>query len=256
MDLSTILSIAPAVFLNDFLRYSIPAFGLLAILLLARKKLTAQRIQNREIRFRQYAREFGYSMSTVIIYASAGIAIFMAQRAGLTRIYLNIEDRGWVYFVSSIVIMIILHDGYFYWTHRLMHSRILFKTFHRIHHLSRTPSPLAAYAFSPFEALVQLAIFPMIVFVIPAHPIALFIFPTWMILRNVLGHSGYEFFPAWFATTPVVRSLTTAVHHDMHHDTMRGNYGLYFRFWDRMMGTENPLYELRFSEIANRGGKK
>jgi sterol desaturase/sphingolipid hydroxylase (fatty acid hydroxylase superfamily) len=31
-----------------------------------------------------------------------------------------------------------------------------------------------------------------------------------------------------------------SVYHDLHHKTMDWNFGLYFRFWDRLMRTENP----------------
>jgi sterol desaturase/sphingolipid hydroxylase (fatty acid hydroxylase superfamily) len=31
------------------------------------------------------------------------------------------------------------------------------------------------------------------------------------------------------------------------------NYGLYFTFWDRLMGTTDPQYEAAFDEVASRG---
>lgn len=31
-------------------------------------------------------------------------------------------------------------------------------------------------------------------------------------------------------------------HHDMHHTSGNSNFGLYFTWWDRMMGTEHPQY--------------
>lgn len=31
-------------------------------------------------------------------------------------------------------------------------------------------------------------------------------------------------------------------HHDMHHASGNSNFGLYFTWWDRMMGTEHPQY--------------
>ena len=31
-------------------------------------------------------------------------------------------------------------------------------------------------------------------------------------------------------------------HHQRHHEEYRCNYGLYFRFWDRWCGTEDPDY--------------
>jgi sterol desaturase/sphingolipid hydroxylase (fatty acid hydroxylase superfamily) len=33
------------------------------------------------------------------------------------------------------------------------------------------------------------------------------------------------------------RHLTTA-HHDLHHKNPNVNFGLYFRFWDKLMGTD------------------
>jgi sterol desaturase/sphingolipid hydroxylase (fatty acid hydroxylase superfamily) len=33
---------------------------------------------------------------------------------------------------------------------------------------------------------------------------------------------------------------------------MRGNFGLYFNFWDRIMGTNHPAYEQRFTEVTGR----
>jgi sterol desaturase/sphingolipid hydroxylase (fatty acid hydroxylase superfamily) len=38
----------------------------------------------------------------------------------------------------------------------------------------------------------------------------------------------------------------------MHHESMRGNFGLYFNFWDRIMGTNHPGYEQRFAEVTGR----
>jgi sterol desaturase/sphingolipid hydroxylase (fatty acid hydroxylase superfamily) len=46
------------------------------------------------------------------------------------------------------------------------------------------------------------------------------------------------------------------MHHDMHHRLGRTNYGLYFRFWDKLMGTEHPEFERLFDHVhspANRG---
>ena len=67
---------------------------------------------------------------------------------------------------------------------------------HRTHHLSTSPSPWAAYAFSPLEAVVQAGIAPVILFTIPVHPLAFSIFMMWQITFNVMGHCGYEIFPA------------------------------------------------------------
>ena len=44
----------------------------------------------------------------------------------------------------------------------------------------------------------------------------------------------------------------TPTNHIMHHEKMRGNYGLYFSFWDRVMGTNHADYEARFREVTSR----
>ncbi|MBC7619778.1 MAG: hypothetical protein H7293_12485 [Candidatus Saccharibacteria bacterium] len=36
----------------------------------------------------------------------------------------------------------------------------------------------------------------------------------------------------------------------MHHETARGNYGLWFTWWDRLCGTENVAYVQRFDAVT------
>lgn len=46
--------------------------------------------------------------------------------------------------------------------------------------------------------------------------------------------------------------MNTSTHHNIHHSKFNGNYGLYFRFWDKMMGTEHPDYVKKYDEIQKR----
>ena len=54
--------------------------------------------------------------------------------------------------------MILLHDTYFYWAHRAMHHPKIYRHVHLVHHLSQNPSPWAAFAFHPFEAVIEAGI--------------------------------------------------------------------------------------------------
>jgi sterol desaturase/sphingolipid hydroxylase (fatty acid hydroxylase superfamily) len=141
----------------------------------------------------------------------------------------------------------VAHDAYFCWTHRLMHHRRLFRTFHLAHHRSRLPTPFAAYAFAPAEAVVQALFLPLFLLAVPMCGWAIFAFLLHMIVRNVIGHSGHEWSPRGTATSRWFGWLTTVTHHDLHHENERGNYGLYFSWWDRLMGTEHPDYRRRFA---------
>ncbi|TLD68215.1 sterol desaturase family protein [Phragmitibacter flavus] len=197
-------------------------------------------------------REMLYSVRTVIIFGLVGALTLFAVRQGWTQMYKNISDYGNLWFALSIILGILLHDAYFYWTHRLMHHRRLFKIFHRGHHLSTNPIPWAAYAFDPLEALVHAMIFPIIAFAFPIHPVAFGLIMLWQITFNVVGHTGYEFHPRWLMDSWLGKFMNTPTNHAMHHETMRGNFGLYFNLWDRLMGTNHQDYETRFREVTQR----
>jgi lathosterol oxidase len=213
----------------------------------------ARRIQGRRPSLARIRSEVWWSLSTVVVFSLVGLLNTAAIKAGWTRVYFAIGERGVTGFVTSLVLMVVLHDAYFYWTHRLLHHPAFFQRFHRVHHLSTTPTPWAAYSFHPVEALVQAGIFPLLVFLVPAHPVALFLFLLYMIVRNVLGHLGVETFPRGFAGRSWTRLHTTTTHHDLHHRDFRGNYGLYFGWWDMLLGTEHPDYRREFDVVTQRG---
>jgi len=131
-----------------------------------------------------------------------------------------------------------------------MHHPKLYRYFHRVHHMSRTPTPWAAYSFAPPEAIVEAAFLPLILLFFGTSAIVVFGFTTHMIVRNVIGHAGIELFPRKWLQWPVLRAINTTTHHDLHHAEFRWNYGLYFRWWDRMMGTEHPRYEESFDKAT------
>ncbi len=200
----------------------------------------------------QLHREIAYSASTIAIFAAAGTGLWLGSRAGVFRLYDDIADHGWPYFALSIAALVVAQDAYFYWTHRAMHHRRLFRLVHRVHHLSSNPSPWAAYAFAPAEAVVHAAFVPLATLVMPVHHLALFTFLGIMIVRNVIGHLGIELLPAGF-----IRRwpwTTTTTHHALHHHRPHGNYGLYFTWWDRIAGTTDPTYEQTFAALTSRAG--
>ena len=82
------------------------------------------------------------------------------------------------------------------------------------------------------DNIISIGIIPIIIFLIPFHQFALIIFITFLTVYNVIIHLGFSvplFSP--------FKYQNTSRNHDFHHFTSHGNYGLYFTFWDRMMGT-------------------
>lgn len=80
------------------------------------------------------------------------------------------------------------------------------------------------------------------------------IFFVWhMIVRNAIGHSGYEIFPRGWASQRWLGLITPVTHHELHHEKGGGNFGLYFTWWDRIMGTEHAEYHARFAQVTADG---
>jgi sterol desaturase/sphingolipid hydroxylase (fatty acid hydroxylase superfamily) len=67
----------------------------------------------------------------------------------------------------------------------------------------------------------------------------------------VYGHLGYELYPAGFNKSWFGKWINTSTSHNQHHQYFKGNYGLYFTFWDRMMGTLRSDYDKRFDEVTS-----
>jgi Delta7-sterol 5-desaturase len=235
-------------------RYFIVAgiFFLLFYILLRPLK-RARKIQQRFPKLDDYAREIGYSVITISIFAFVPLLIlhfpFISRH---TYFYTRIEQHGWLYFFLAFPIMFLVHDTYFYWMHRLMHHKKLFKTFHLVHHKSTNPSPWAAYAFHPLEAIVEAGIFPLFLFTMPIHSFHLFIFFFVMIVYNVYGHLGYELYPRGFNKHWLGKWINTSINHNQHHQHFKGNYGLYFTVWDRLMGTIRSDYDAQFERIKGK----
>lgn len=253
MEAKHFFEVWPGIFLFDLLRYLIPASIAFVLFWVIGKNwwkhLFIQKVFPKQS---QLWKEFGYSMSTVLVFSIIGFGIFKAEHAGLTRIYHKIEDFGIGYTVFSFAIMLLYHDFYFYWTHRIMHHKLLFRHVHKVHHESTNPSPWAAYSFHPWEAVVQATVLPIAIFILPLHPLTVFAFLAYMIIRNVVGHLGFEILPKGFTKNKWLNWNTAVTHHNMHHEHFHSNYGLYFTWWDKLMKTEHKKYHESFEEVKSR----
>lgn len=238
---------------RDLVRYAIFAiatwFALWVVL--------AQPLQGRKIRAerpppRQLVMELLTSIRSVAIFSTVGLSLVVLEHLGLLWGPAAAARLGPVWFWTCLALMVVAHDTWFYWGHRLMHRPGLFRTFHRRHHRSNNPSPFTAYSFDLAEAAVQGAFVPLWMIATPTPWAVVGLFMLHQIVRNTIGHCGYELFPARRDGRPLIPFLTTVTHHDLHHAQAGWNYGLYFTWWDRWMGTEHPDYLARFAKAAGR----
>lgn len=243
----------PIFIIWDVGRYLVFAGAMALVLWLFQSLLSGRRIQSRRATGEDIRREILLSLRTGVIFSLVGLGIWLAEQYQLLQIYNDINAYPTVWYWMSLVLIIVAHDGYFYWSHRAMHHPKLYKAFHRSHHRSVAPTPWAAYAFDVPEALVMAAFVPLWLLIVPTHPSVIGLFMIFMLARNVMGHAGYEIHPRTMAASRWFGWINSTTHHDQHHATMKYNFGLYFTWWDRWMGTEHPHYlEVAGAQIPQR----
>ena len=237
-----------------FFRYVfLASIAFLIFYYIGKKAWSFKKIQEKFPLVKDYQREFLYSVSTSVIFAVLGYFFFFGPLAEYTFIYKDIHAYSLTYFFFSVALTLVIHDTYFYGTHRLMHHPGVYKYFHKVHHLSTNPSPWAAMAFHPLEAVVEFGVIAIIPFLYPIHPLAIALFLLIMMAYNVYGHLGFELYPKGFSQRSVGKWINTSVNHNQHHQYFKGNYGLYFLWWDRWMGTLREDYNEEFEEVKGRG---
>lgn len=190
------------------------------------------RLQSRPPRAQQLvAPSIGWWVGNNACLAVATIAAWpLLQRTG---VHLGPLPPWWV-IAAQVVFFVYLDDFLYYWFHRGMHTRWLYKRVHGWHHRIVTPWAITGHYMHPVEYLLTGTIALLGPLLLGAHVVVLWI---WFALRQweaAEGHCGYHF--RWTPTNWFPGS-DGARHHDWHHARVRGNYAGFFPIWDGVFGT-------------------
>ena len=237
--------------LDEGWRYVV--FALLAWLLLhvlLRKRL-AHRLVGDWPRRPDLLREISYSIATVGVFAAIASLVLALVVSGHAEIYMDPRKYGLAWLVLSLPLLVIWHDTYFYWTHCLLHTRWLLRRVHFVHHRSRHPSPFAAYAFHPVEALLNGLVMLLALLLVPLNGYVLVTFGILEMMRAAYSHATVETMPRGFARHWFWGRFVTTTHHHLHHEAVRGNYALWFTWWDRWCATERADYLERYDRATS-----
>jgi lathosterol oxidase len=197
------------------------------------RQLNSQRPNAKTIRH-----EIVLSVVASPIYAFPAALALEGYKHGYTKLYLDPAAYGWWWLPVSAAIYLIVQDTYYYWLHRGLHHRRIFKWAHMGHHISREPSPYASFAFDPAEAALTAWLLPALTLVVPINLWVALTLLMLMTAAAVFNHAGREIWPTSWLQNPFGRQMITATHHNAHHAQFRQNYGLYLRLWDKLMGTD------------------
>lgn len=212
-------------------------------------RLKRLKVQQRIAARKDFIREIWHSMQSTVVFTLVGLLIFFTDLRKYTLFYRDIDAYPLWVIPVTLVAGLLIHDTYFYWLHRLLHHRSLFKATHLVHHQSTNPSPWTSYSFHVLEAIPEGLVLLPVVMILPMHTVTVALFVVVGFMINVYGHLGYEIMPRGFRTSWAFQVFNTSVHHNLHHSKFRGNYGLYLRFWDRVMKTEHPDYEKEYDRV-------
>ena len=143
--------------------------------------------------------------------------------------------------LETIILMVAM-DAYFYFAHRFLHKKVLFKYIHKLHHRSKVLTPLSASNFSTLEiSFMTLGTF-IIISTYRFHYNSVGIFALIGHCTNLYYHFGVEYLPRKAYHYFPTKFLVSASYHEVHHTEAKYNFGLYFNYWDRIFGTIKPNF--------------
>ena len=129
------------------------------------KKILSQRPLKKE----QVKQEIYWSIASSGIFALFGAATYWLYLHEFTAIYVDIAEFGYWYLPLSLLIVLLLHETYYYWIHRAMHSPKIYKIVHKVHHQSLSTTPWTAFSFHPWESILEALIVPILLMFIPVN---------------------------------------------------------------------------------------
>lgn len=144
--------------------------------------------------------------------------------------------------IFHIIVFLFIEDFSFYWLHRMLHHKSLYKLIHKTHHRYRLVVGICSEYCHPLEYFLA-NILPTtagpLILGQRSHLITYFAWACIRIAETTDGHSGYEF--PWSPFRLLAFSAGQE-YHNFHHLTFDGNYGSFLTVWDRLFKTTNKEF--------------
>jgi len=206
------------------------------------KRADVSRITKRPlITEKQHKRERVWPIGFVLDAAVMVIAFY----CGLFRDMPTFQLSG---IVSQFIIHAVFVELVYYWLHRALHWKWLFKQWHQYHHASVSTEPKTSLSFEVTERLVYTLVFaitPIGAYALGYQSLAtLALHLLWFDAMNSMGHMNFEFLPDWWMWSPLSVLFYSPSYHSIHHTRFNKNFALFMPWTDILFGTAD-LYRTR-----------
>ena len=156
-----------------------------------------------------------------------------------------------LWFIGWIILIPMWNDFHFYWVHRLLHWKPLYKVAHYLHHRNVNVGPWSGLSMHPVEHVIYFTRW-LILLVIPSHPIHMLYLMQRTSLGPAKGHTGFD--ELVINNQSDSRISIDSFHHYLHHRYFNCNYGDNVLPWDRWFktfhdGTEKSKEGIRKTRI-------
>ncbi|MBX7079687.1 MAG: sterol desaturase family protein [Nannocystaceae bacterium] len=173
------------------------------------------------------ARRWG--TASILGNAALAVPLHWLLSHGVGRLYWDVDEYGWPWLLTSIVLYLVVTETLVYWVHRALHLGPLYRRLHRHHHGFRVANPWASTAFHPLDSFAQALPHHLCAFLFPLHAAVYLAMLGFVTLWAVLIHDRIS----WVRC----KLVNYTGHHTLHHWYYRCNYGQFTTLWDRLAGT-------------------
>jgi sterol desaturase/sphingolipid hydroxylase (fatty acid hydroxylase superfamily) len=172
----------------------------------------------------------------------SGVPVFTAYEVitywGFANGFLGYGSGGsasvgfWIWAVVLLLLAPVIHSLHFYFGHRLLHTKLLYRRFHALHHHNVDVGPWSGLSMHPVEHIVYFSTV-VVQWLLALHPINALYQIQLAAFLPALSHSGFE-----KVTMGKTFSLDGGSHfHYLHHKLFECNYGGSLLPLDRLFGT-------------------
>lgn len=150
--------------------------------------------------------------------------------------------------IRDFLVSTLINDCLFYWAHRLLHTKFMYKRFHKQHHNFNVPIGLASEHAHPVEDILANIIPTLFGSVLMrSHCVVMWSWISFRLMQTLNAHSAYHF--EWSPFNYAFFAVE-ARRHNFHHSHNQGCYGT--TFWDWLMGTNKEYEEYQRNLKAGR----